>query len=259
MTDRRLHFASFMVGFAFWLTACGGGEPAQPARSSGSEVQATAKSEPPAEAPPDLAAHMQASFWMAVRARDALIAGDLPSAQRAADALAKQDYSQLLPADWKHWVVQLQQGARELSIAPNLESASQELGRVALACGDCHDLHQRGPGRVRTEPEPWRDPPDQLDERMLRHQIGAEQLWEGLAMPSEQAFRSGTITLTRAPLTPPERDGEPIDPAMQARIEDIRALARRARAATSYDERGRVYGELIARCASCHAFRRPAL
>jgi len=248
----------FTLGVYFGLAACGGGAAEAPARTSGDEVAqapVAAKAAPPE---PDLAAHMQASFWMAVRAREALIAGDLRSAQRAADALVQQDYTQLLPADWMHWVFQLKQQARELSMAPDLASASQELGRIALTCGACHDLHQRGPARVRPEPEPWRDPPEQLDERMLRHQIGAEQIWDGLVLPSEQAFRSGTITLTRAPLNPPLLGEQPIEPSLQARIEEIRGLARAARSATSYDERGRVYGELIARCASCHLFLRPS-
>jgi hypothetical protein len=258
MEQRRITFNS-ALWLSFGLAACSGGASEAPASSSGAEVAAPSVAEPTAVAPePDLAAHMQASFWMAVRARDALIAGDLPSAQRAADALAKQDYMKLVPADWKHWVVQIQQHARELSMAPNLDSASQELGRLALACGDCHDVHQRGPDRVRPEPEPWRDPPEQLDERMLRHQLGAEQIWDGLVLPSEHAFQSGTITLTRAPLNPPLREGEPVEPGLQARIEEIRGLARAARGATSYEERGRVYGELVARCASCHLFLRPA-
>ncbi|HKU39243.1 MAG TPA: hypothetical protein VJR89_13875, partial [Polyangiales bacterium] len=244
------------------LAACSGSEPPAAAEHlTGSEAptQPAAGSPPSAKAEePDLAAHMQASFWMAVRARDALIAGDLAAAQRAGDALAAQDYMHLVPADWKHWVVSMQHYARELSMAPNPAAAGQELGRLALVCGDCHDLHQRGPERVRPEPEPWRDPPEELEARMLRHQIGAEQLWEGLVLPSETSFRSGITTLTRAPLRAPERRGEPIDEAMNARIEKVRALAKAARAATTYEARGQVYGELIATCADCHAFARPA-
>jgi hypothetical protein len=242
-----------------FLAACGGGTTPEPAASSGSEVTPAAPRAETGIAPaPDLAAHMQVSFWESVRARDALIAGDLVTAQHAADTLAQLDYTHLVPADWKPWVQRIQQYARELSMAPSLPSAAQELGKIALVCGECHDVHHRGPNRVQVQPEPWRDPPEDFDARMLRHQIGAAQIWDGLVQPSEQAFRSGTITLTRAPLTPPMRDGEAIPPAVNARIEEVRGLARQARAATSYEERGRVYGELVARCASCHLYSRPA-
>jgi hypothetical protein len=241
------------------VTACRGTTP-EPAASSGSEDAPGAPSEQTGVAlAPDLAAHMQVSFWESVRARDALIAGDLATAQHAADTLAQLDYARLVPADWKPWIQRIQQYSRELSMAPNLPSAAQELAKIALVCGECHAVHQRGPQRVQVQPEPWRDPPEDFDARMLRHQIGAAQIWDGLVLPSEEAFRSGTITLTRAPLTPPTRDGESVDPALNARIEEVRGLARQARAATTFEERGRVYGELISRCASCHQFSRPAL
>lgn len=259
--SQRACAARAAVSGVAWLAivaACGGGTTPEPAASSGSERAPATPREEPGAAPPDLADHMQVSFWESVRARDALIAGELVTAQHAADTLAQQDYATLVPANWKPWVQRIRQYARALSMAPNIPSAAQELGKIALVCGECHDIHKRGPDRVKVQPEPWRDPPEDFDARMLRHQIGAAQIWDGLVLPSEQAFRSGTITLTRASLTPPVRDGEPIDPALNARIEEVRGLARQARAATTYEERGRVYGELVARCASCHEFSRPA-
>lgn len=263
--DVRSRIAGVSFGAACLLAvACADGKEPNTASSSGSEAAAApvrpAKGTRTETFTPeaDLAAHMQASFWQALRARDALIAGDLPLAQRAADGLARQDYEALVPAGWIHWTRRIQQYASELTMAPNLGAAAQELGRIALECGECHDVHQDGPKRTSTPPEPWRDPPETLEARMLRHDVGAEQMWQGLAAPSEEAFRSGTITLTRAPFTPPERQGESIDEGLNARVEEVRELARRARAATTYQERGRVYGELVTRCASCHYQLRPA-
>ena len=207
--------------------------------------------------PPDLGYHMRTSFWDTLEARDALIAGDLARAQRAADRLAKTDYAAVLPRDWMHWTAQLQQRADELSLAPDLSSAAQALGRMALVCGECHELHNTGPSHPRVPPLPWEDPPEELDARMQRHQLGMVQMWDGLVLPSEQAFRSGTVTITRAPLRAPEQATAPIDETLRARIEEVRALAKDARRATSYEERGRVYGELISRCAQCHYYQRP--
>jgi len=207
--------------------------------------------------PPDLGYHMRASFWDTLEARDALIAGDLARAQRAADRLAQTDYAAVLPAAWMHWTAQLQQRAQELSLAADLGGAAQALGRIALVCGECHELHVTGPTHPRVQPLPWEDPPEELDARMQRHQLGMEQMWDGLVLPSERAFRSGTVTITRAPLRASEQAAEPIDATLQARIEEVRALAKDARRASTYEQRGRVYGELISRCAQCHYYQRP--
>ena len=248
-----------MVGLASICGACSG-EPssaARPAASAGAErAPATANAVATA---PELRYHMRASFWDAVQARDALIAGELAKAQRAAERLAKVDYERMLPADQKHWVARMQQSASELSMAANLDTAALELGRLALACGDCHDLHRKGE-QSRTAPLPWHDPPESFDARMHRHQLGIAQLWDGLVLPSEHSWRSGTVTITLAPLTSPTAtEGDaPVDAATGARIEAVRALAKQARTAASYEARGRVFGEIVARCADCHLYERPA-
>lgn len=243
----------FGIGSAFcWLLAASScAAPAAPAaRAPQSPGPAEAVSP---KSPPDVGYHMRASFWDALEARDALIAGDLARAHRAADRLAETDYASLLPPSWLHWTAQLQQRARELSLAGDMSGAAQALGRIALTCGECHELRDKGPAHPRVQPLPWEDPPEQLEARMLRHQLGIAQMWDGLVLPSEQAFRSGTVTITRAPLRAPE----PSDETIERSIEEIRALAKDARRATTYEERGRVYGELISRCAQCHHYQRP--
>jgi cytochrome c553 len=201
---------------------------------------------------------MRATFWDAVRARDALVDGELAAAQRAADQIAKTDYGPVLPAEWKAGVGALQQHAAALSIAPTLRDAAQELGRMALACGECHEVRARGPGAPDTAPLPWAEPPDALEQRMQRHQMGIDQMWDGLVLPSEKAWRSGTVTITRAPLRAPELAEGPISAQVHAQIEATRELGKQARLASTYQERGRIYGELIAGCAQCHYLQRPA-
>lgn len=83
-------------------------------------------------------------------------------------------------------------------------------------------------------------------------------MWDGLVMPSDDAWRSGTVTITRAPLVAPEQAQKPVPPALHERIEVTRELGKQARLATTYQERGRVFGELIAGCAQCHYLQRPA-
>lgn len=240
---------------SFALVACGSAQPSPV--THGSNTTGAEQTSVEAAVPPDLTWHMQATFWDSLRARDALIDGDLAAAQRAADKLAQTDYSRVVPADWKVGVGALQQHAAALSIAPNLVAAAQELGRMALSCGECHELRKRGPGRTLMVPLPWEDPPESLEERMQRHQMGVDQMWDGLVLPSENAWRSGTVTITRAPLRAPEQAHESISPELQARIEATRDLGRQARVATTFQERGRIFGELIAGCAQCHYLQRP--
>lgn len=237
------------------LGACGSTQAAPApnmSRASGAE-------QTDAAAPPDLGWHMRATFWDAVRARDALIEGDLTAAQRAADRIVRTDYSRMLPVDWKVGFGALQQHAAALSLAPNLSAAAQELGRMALACGECHELRARGPGRTPTVPLPWEEPNDSWEERMQRHELGVTQLWDGLVLPSENAWRGGTVTITRAPLSGPMHANRRISPQLHARIEATRDLGKQARLATTYQERARIYGELISGCAQCHSLQRAAV
>jgi hypothetical protein len=254
LPNTSLRYTALLLSVA--LFACGSRQSSSvPSVSSASGEEQTRAA---AAAPPDLGWHMRATFWDAVRARDALIAGDLSAAQRSADQIVRTDYSRMLPADWKVGFGALQQHAAALSLAPNLAAAAQELGRMALACGECHEVRARGPGRTPTVPVPWEEPNDSWEERMQRHELAIVQMWDGLVLPSENAWRSGTVTITRAPLRAPELAGRPISPALHERIEATRGLAKQARLATTYQERGRVYGELIAGCAQCHYLQRPA-
>jgi hypothetical protein len=205
-----------------------------------------------ASAAPDRAQHMQATFWMAVAARDALVAGNLAGAKRAAQALAEHDYAGTLPEDWKHWVKQMQQRADEVVLAADVDAAAQAVAGLGLACGDCHSHLQRGPKPADEAALAWKDPPEELQERMHRHETGVDQLWLGLVRPSEAAWRNGTVTLTRAPLAPVLREGEEASPEFAVKLEKVRELGKRARTATSYSERASVYGELLAGCANCH-------
>jgi cytochrome c553 len=148
----------------------------------------------------------------------------------------------------------MQRHAGDMAVAGSIDEAAKSLGSLALSCANCHWQAEQGPEQPRDPPLPWEDPPDAVGERMFRHEVGADQMWMGLIDPSEDAWRNGTITLTRAPLTPPRRDADQseIDPESHARVEAVRAIAKRARAARSHEERAQVYAELVTTCADCH-------
>jgi cytochrome c5 len=257
---RRPRRTPFLVSLALALAGCGHSEGASAPRGTlGTQGSADAPASSgaktkraPVQEGFDRSDHMQATFWTALVARDEVIAGNLEAARAAARSLAEHDYASTLPADWRHWVVQMQERARDVALAADLRSAAQAVGALGLSCGTCHAQMRTGPTPAAGEPLEWKDPPEDLDQRMLRHAIGADLLWSGLTQDSERAWLDGTVTLTRAPLRPASRDGEPIGPATQARMEQVRTLAERARAARSHPERAAIYGELIAGCADCH-------
>jgi len=219
---------------------------ASPASSAGQEADT-------AKAAFDRAHHMQASLWLALSTRDALVDGDLEDAKTSARALASHDYAGTIPDAWKHWIGEVQKQAGEITIAGNVDDASQSLAALALACGNCHYHHDAGPAVAPEPPVEWREGPDTLDERMIRHADGVVQMWAGLVQPSDDAWRAGTITITRAPLEAPITQDGKTDPRSGAALERVRGLAKRARTAATYAERGMIYGELIATCAHCHA------
>ena len=93
---------------------------------------------------PDLKIHMGETFWDAVDARDALLAGDLTAAQESARALRDRKYADSLPIEWKTFIGDLRQHADALAMAPDLETAAGELGLIALSCGNCHWYTKHG-------------------------------------------------------------------------------------------------------------------
>jgi hypothetical protein len=201
--------------------------------------------------------HMGATFWDAVDVRDALLDGDLSRAKEIARSLRDRQYDDTLPVDWKPFIGDMRKHADELAMAPDLETAAAELGMISLSCGNCHWFTDHGPTPL---PDPRVPDPspgeEQLSDRMTRHTIASEQMWEGLIIPSDQTWHHGTLTFTHAPFEPPLDKDMSVDSELHARIEELRGLAHEARVARSHKKRAQLYGRMVARCASCHVERR---
>ncbi|MDD9967570.1 MAG: hypothetical protein OXR73_15145 [Myxococcales bacterium] len=243
-----------------WLAAgCTAAETAEtrPAASaatetSGSEDPVAEASKAPSAPRPDLPAHMQANFFLAIDARDALIDGKLEEARERARLLATQTNDEAFPPDLRPYLARMKQHADGVVLAADPAEAGQELGMLAIACGDCHWHAKQGPTAPREPPLPFQEGPDDMGVRMFRHEVGHDQMWTGMITPSEEDYRSGTITLTRAPLKAPEAGDGPLDPRLHAAVERIRDLAKQSRAATTHQQRAKLYGTMITECASCH-------
>jgi len=210
-----------------------------------------------AQPAPTRQSHMQTSFMRATQIRDAIIAGDLEGAKAAAEEFNAEDHYAVMPEDWKGWIERVRQHAGEVALASDLGAAAQGLASMALACGNCHHHTKQGPATGEQEAlgHPERAAPD-LATRMQRHQVATDELWLGLLGPSDALWKQGTVTLTRAEMVAPMKEGEPVDGYVASEVESVRTDATAARAAETHVGRAESYGNLLARCAGCHSYLR---
>jgi hypothetical protein len=234
---------------------CGGGSTESPAAETAPKPAAEPARPRDFRSKPTPAQHMQANFWVAVELRDAVVDGDLDKARQLGTWLAGQDLRGTLPAQWAPWVKDMQASGAEVAAAPDLESAAQAVGSLGVSCGGCHwNFGVSGP----TAPGDGEDQgfapegPEDLTTRMLRHQWAADELWYGLTIPSDEAWKAGAHVLIESPFAPPEQNDQPISPELARGIETMREFGTMARHTDVMSDRARVYGNLLASCASCH-------
>jgi len=196
---------------------------------------------------PDPKAHMQEHLAAALKARDAVISGDLAQAKQAVSWLSSHIYPDTLPPAWRSHAERMQAEAKRVEQAPDLGAAAAAIGVLGGACGACH-AHVGGPAH---EPMGFESDEDgDLPDRMDRHAWAMDRMWEGLITPWEEAFRVGAEVLAEGRFraqSVPERAT-----ALAAGLERARALGREALAQKTPDGRAAVYGKLLAQCAQCH-------
>lgn len=139
--------------------------------------------------------------------------------------------------------------AQSLADAPSTDEACRRQARLAVACADCHAATGALPlfGKVPTVPA---DGPT-LEARMARHQWAADRLWEGTVGGSDDAWRAGAEVLAQTPFPFPK--GQDDRAGLARRLQQLAAQAGKQKATETMAERGRVYGEMLVVCASCHA------
>lgn len=204
---------------------------------------------------PDPARHMQANFWVAVELRDTLVSGELDKARSLGKWLSEQDLRGTLPPQWQPWVKDMQQSAAEVAAAPDIPTAAAAVGSLGVSCGGCHwNFGVSGPRPPDAEDQGFApEGPEDMTTRMLRHQWAADELWFGLTIPSDAAWKDGARVLIDSPFAPPERDEQPISPELAHGIEAMRQFGTSAQHTDTMADRARLYGKLLASCADCHA------
>jgi hypothetical protein len=202
-------------------------------------------------------ADMQAHLDAIVAIRDALIAGDLATAQAKARWIVED---QTVPgiATWQERAAEVRSRAAGVVDATSIEAAAGPAAELARACGRCHADHSVLPPRAAAEPPPLGS--DRVP-HMLRHHWAAERMWEGLVGPSEERWNAGVAELAETPLHREELD---LGPTAASHITDLAAQVHQLAAeasgipATAWDARAALYARFLATCADCHQTMRPA-
>jgi hypothetical protein len=196
-------------------------------------------------------AHMQAHFSQVMTVHEAVIRGDLAAATPPAAWLANHDAPSSLPAGSARFVAEMRRAARRTAGTSSILEAALGTADMLKTCGDCHRAMGTMPA---VAIEPPRPEVHGLVGHMLAHQQAADQMLQALVVPSNALWRAGARALETAPLRPDTlpRDRKLSD-AIVASEKRLHELASQAGRAEDSGARAVFYGQILSRCANCHA------
>jgi hypothetical protein len=192
-----------------------------------------------------VAAHrrMHDRFAASRRVEQAIALGDLERARSEARTIIGLDEPEVV-ADFRPYFEGIVQAARDIDASKDLVAAAYATGRLGGRCARCHAVTNARIVLAKDSP-----PPDdqRLAAQMTSHHWAATQMWEGLVARSDARWIAGARLLAagRPIAAETERLGIADDAA------HVQLFARRALTAKP-DERGTLFGDLLARCAHCH-------
>jgi cytochrome c553 len=193
---------------------------------------------------------MHRQFSRTVELQTAVIQGDLGRAREAGAWLATHELIQPFPPEFDPYREEILEQASLISRADQLERIADHTGRIAVACGRCHEATTGGPHFVVAGGPPRGTPQAQ---QMITHLWALDRMWEGLVGPSHASWKAGAEALREAWRADPSliptssAMGAPKGPGAQ-----LAGLAERALRAGAAEARGVVFGEVLATCRACH-------
>ena len=196
-----------------------------------------------------LTAEMQRHWGLTSWLRDAVVDGQLDEVPQAAGLLADHKPHDAVP-DWTAHIEQMRVYAKAAEQGETVAAIAAATGKLAGTCGACH----QATGAV--VPVSASSPPSEglaAHAHMMRHAWAADAMWEGLVSPNDDRWMAGAEVLAERPLHEDEYFSDWVISPDLASVgvlsHDIGIRARDAVPA----ERGAIYGELLATCATCHA------
>jgi hypothetical protein len=194
-------------------------------------------------------AHMRGHEKLAEAMRDALIRGDLEEARGEGRLITQLRLEGPDGALWRQRLDAMKLAAAQVGAAVDLRAASSAAGLVAKTCGECHTVFGR-PGILVGQEDPQGSG---LAADMRYHQRAAERLWEGLSVPSDEAWNSGALALSQAALVPESLiPGKTPALRLGGLAQTVHGLGSQASTVESVDGRAALYGQVLATCAECH-------
>jgi hypothetical protein len=229
------------------VSACKAANPSEKAGMDGAPEIPTAAPSEAAEA--TIRASMQGHDKHGDAMRDAMVRGDLDGAKGEAKLLAEMRLTGPVSGLFQHLLDSMKDAAARASGANDLKEATHDVGVLGKTCGDCHSVFGR-PGMIVGQPAA---PASGVRASMQRHQWAAEQLWEGLVVPSDDAWSAGALALEDASLTPESlTPGKSPVPRVGELTRTVHDLGRQAADVERADTRADLYGQMLGTCAECH-------
>jgi hypothetical protein len=196
------------------------------------------------------AAQMRGHYADAVAMQNAVIRGDQAGVALAAQALVEYAAPPGMPDRSAAHVATIRRSARDAANATTIVTAAVSSALMLNACGQCHQLAGVQPA-VALRPSAR---VGGLVGHMMEHQRAADQIFQGLVIPSDRLWRDGTRALATAPLHPADLPvGAAERRALSSTEERMHRLSTDAAQATEPRARANYYGQLLAACADCHS------
>jgi hypothetical protein len=228
-----------LVAASLVASASGGARPVA-ARPASQAVKADAARE----------AYMQGHFAQVMAVHEAVIRGDLVEAHRLASWLATQGGPDSLPAGSAPHVAAMREAAGRTAAASSVLEAALGTAAMLKTCGDCH----RAVGTMPAAPLELPLPAGRkIVGHMLAHQHAADQMLQGLVVPSNSLWRQGASDLSTPPLDDDLKGDAKLGREAKASERRIHVLAGEARRVEAPAARAVFYAQILARCADCHA------
>ncbi len=181
--------------------------------------------------------------------QDAVIRGDLDAVAEPANWIVSHD-APALPAGTENFAPDMRKIAAMAAGAKDVKAAATATAQLVASCGACH--------RAVTTPVAWPEPVKPagapgIDAHMLEHQWAVDLMYQGLAMPSADAWKKGIEALKASPMAATDLPkDEKLTKEIQAFEKKVHELATKAAAAADVGSQVAVYAETIAACAGCH-------
>lgn len=194
---------------------------------------------------------MHDSYLTLLSARDAAVYGEVDVAREQLTELATQPMPEGISSIYAPEVLELHIRAGQGARAERPEGVTLGIAHTAQSCGSCHTATGQSPQLAGQMDPPSSDTPAEL---MQRHAWAAQQLWDGLIIPSDERWQQGANVLASSKLEPSTLfHDEYLADVGAERVHGLQEATKSVAHAASWEDRAEAYGDLLNSCATCHS------